>query len=224
MIRCSFNPPGESAGSSRGSIRRKARILGWGLLPAILTAALIALSGLGAHHADASLVRITAVPTAAAIQPPMGWNDWYEDRCAVTEAEILTSARQLVSTGLAGDGYNTVVITTAGWHQRDQPPEHFSLMRRHSLTASLTSRTRSIVLASSSASMSPPVQLPAPAGRGPTVTTPRMQTRSRAGGWTSSSSIPATFRVTQIQRCFLTSLELPSVRLIRTSCIRRNCR
>lgn len=110
MIRCSFNPPDESAGSSRGSIRRKARILGWGLLPAILTAALIPLSGLGAHHADAALVRITAVPTAAAIQPPMGWNDWYQDRCAVTESEILTGAHQLVSTGLAADGYNTVVI------------------------------------------------------------------------------------------------------------------
>ncbi len=40
----------------------------------------------------------------------MGWNDWYQDRCAVTESEILTSARQLVSTGLADDGYNTVVI------------------------------------------------------------------------------------------------------------------
>ncbi len=40
----------------------------------------------------------------------MGWNDWYQDRCAVTEAEILASARALVSTGLARDGYDTVVI------------------------------------------------------------------------------------------------------------------
>ncbi|HUC26665.1 MAG TPA: glycoside hydrolase family 27 protein [Streptosporangiaceae bacterium] len=40
----------------------------------------------------------------------MGWNDWYEDRCGVTESDILTSARRLVSTGLANDGYNTVVI------------------------------------------------------------------------------------------------------------------
>ena len=40
----------------------------------------------------------------------MGWNDWYQDRCGVTEAEILASARELVSTGLARDGYDTVVI------------------------------------------------------------------------------------------------------------------
>ncbi len=40
----------------------------------------------------------------------MGWNDWYQDRCTVTESEILKSARELVSTGLAADGYNTVVI------------------------------------------------------------------------------------------------------------------
>ena len=55
-------------------------------------------------------ISVTAVATTAAAQPPMGWNDWYEDRCAVTESEILTSAHQLVSTGLAGDGYNTIVI------------------------------------------------------------------------------------------------------------------
>jgi alpha-galactosidase len=40
----------------------------------------------------------------------MGWNDWYQDRCAVTESEILENARKLVSTGLAADGYDTVVI------------------------------------------------------------------------------------------------------------------
>jgi alpha-galactosidase len=45
-----------------------------------------------------------------AIMPPMGFNDWYSDHCSVTEAAILTEAGQLVSSGLAAAGYNTVVV------------------------------------------------------------------------------------------------------------------
>jgi alpha-galactosidase len=59
-------------------------------------------------------VRVVAVRVAAATvvaaKPPMGWNDWYADHCAVTQASILQAARALVSTGLAKKGYNTVVI------------------------------------------------------------------------------------------------------------------
>jgi hypothetical protein len=51
----------------------------------------------------------------------MGWNDWYEDRCAVTEDDIVASAHQLVSTGLARDGYNTVVIDDC-WMAKDRTP------------------------------------------------------------------------------------------------------
>ena len=111
MTRCRFIPPGKHIGTSKGLIGgRKAKIVGWCLAAAILTGALIPLAGFGSHHAHASPVTVTAVPTAAAAQPPMGWNDWYEDRCAVTESDILASAEQLVRTGLAVDGYNTVVI------------------------------------------------------------------------------------------------------------------
>ncbi len=53
---------------------------------------------------------VTPVPTTAAARPPLGWSDWYQDRCAVTESEILDNSRDLVSTGLAADGYDTVVI------------------------------------------------------------------------------------------------------------------
>jgi len=109
MTRRRSDPQGASIGSSRGSIGRKARI-GVFLLSAVLLASLITLAGLGYRHAHASSVVVTPIQTTAATRPPMGWNDWYEDRCAVTESDILTSARRLVSTGLADDGYNTVVI------------------------------------------------------------------------------------------------------------------
>ncbi len=68
------------------------------------------LAGLGSRHAHASPMAVTPGTATAAARPPMGWNDWYQDRCTVTESEILKSARELVSTGLAADGYNTVVI------------------------------------------------------------------------------------------------------------------
>lgn len=97
-----------SFGTLRGSLRRKARDLAGCLLPATLTGSLITLGVLGVHHAHVTVV--TRVKTTAAARPPMGWDDWYEDRCAVTESDILASARRLVSTGLAHDGYNTVVI------------------------------------------------------------------------------------------------------------------
>jgi alpha-galactosidase len=95
---------------SVSSAERTARILGWCFLAAFIAATLITLAVLGSRHARASPIAVTPVATTAAARPPMGWNDWYQDRCGVTEAEILTSARELVRTGLAADGYNTVVI------------------------------------------------------------------------------------------------------------------
>ena len=92
------------------SAERLARVLGWCLLPAFVAGTLIALPWLSSRHAHASPIAVTPVATTAAARPPMGWNDWYEDRCGVTEAAILKSASELVSTGLAADGYNTVVI------------------------------------------------------------------------------------------------------------------
>ena len=91
-------------------VERTGRILGWSLFAVVVAGTVITLAGLGARHVDASAIAVTPVPTTAAARPPMGWNDWYQDRCAVTESEILNSARELVSTGLAADGYNTVVI------------------------------------------------------------------------------------------------------------------
>ena len=43
-----------------------------------------------------------------ALTPPMGWNDWYQYRCSVTEGDVLANAQALVSSGLARLGYNYI--------------------------------------------------------------------------------------------------------------------
>jgi alpha-galactosidase len=43
-----------------------------------------------------------------ALTPPMGWNDWYQYRCSITEDDVLANAQALVSSGLAKLGYNYV--------------------------------------------------------------------------------------------------------------------
>lgn len=45
-----------------------------------------------------------------ALTPPMGFNDWYQYGCNVTEDEILANARALASSGLAKLGYNYVNV------------------------------------------------------------------------------------------------------------------
>ena len=101
------------------------------MLPALLAAALCAVSALAAvaaPHASAArlaprTVRTVAAATATtsattsaasqsyngvALTPPMGWNDWYQYRCGVTEDDVLANAKALVSSGLAKLGYDYV--------------------------------------------------------------------------------------------------------------------
>jgi len=40
----------------------------------------------------------------------MGIDDWYQDGCNVTQRDILSNARELVSAGLAADGYKYVIL------------------------------------------------------------------------------------------------------------------
>ncbi len=61
----------------------------------------LACSCLAAHAAQAQ-------PLAAT--PPMGWNDWAHYQCNFTAQTILDNARELVKTGLAARGYDTVTI------------------------------------------------------------------------------------------------------------------
>ncbi|MES2223002.1 MAG: ricin-type beta-trefoil lectin domain protein [Acidobacteriota bacterium] len=57
-------------------------------------------------------------PSLAAT-PPMGWNDWAHYQCNFTAQTILTNAKQLVKTGLAAHGYNTVTIDDC-WMLKDR--------------------------------------------------------------------------------------------------------
>jgi alpha-galactosidase len=110
MTRRRPNSLGQLTARSMSSAERTAKILGWRILPVFVAGTLIPLAALGSRHGLASAIAVTPVATTAAARPPMGWNDWYQDRCAVTESEVLKNARELVSTGLAADGYDTVVI------------------------------------------------------------------------------------------------------------------
>ena len=109
MTRRLLHDDGQLIARSMRSVERTARIPGWRLILVFIAGTLIPLAPFGSRHAQA-LIAVTPVATTAAARPPMGWNDWYQDRCAVTESEILKNARELVSTGLAADGYDTVVI------------------------------------------------------------------------------------------------------------------
>lgn len=69
-----------------------------------------------------------AIPCLAAAQtkgrrlastPPMGWNDWAHYQCNYTGRDILANAKQLVNSGLAARGYNTVTIDDC-WMQKDR--------------------------------------------------------------------------------------------------------
>ncbi|MEV6792392.1 NEW3 domain-containing protein [Streptomyces sp. NPDC051320] len=52
--------------------------------------------------------------------PPMGWNNWSYYGCDISENDVLSNARELVSSGLAAKGYDTVT-TDDCWmtHSRD---------------------------------------------------------------------------------------------------------
>ncbi|WP_030443034.1 glycoside hydrolase family 27 protein [Actinoplanes subtropicus] len=45
-----------------------------------------------------------------AATPPMGWNSWYTNKCAVTESSVKSAADTLVSSGMAALGYKYVNI------------------------------------------------------------------------------------------------------------------
>jgi alpha-galactosidase len=60
-----------------------------------------------------------APPLAAT--PPMGWNDWAHYQCNYNAQDILSSAKALVTTGLAARGYDTVTIDDC-WMQKDRDP------------------------------------------------------------------------------------------------------
>jgi alpha-galactosidase len=92
------------------------RILGMLAVPCVVCAMAVAV-GVAAHPAHRGRVRKmtaavakTAAATTAAPTPPMGFDAWDQDYCAVTQADILSNAQALVSSGLAADGYDYVIL------------------------------------------------------------------------------------------------------------------
>lgn len=64
-----------------------------------------------------TLSMMTPAAEAAAVfgqMPVMGYNTWYQYGAGATEAQVLTQAQYLVSSGLAAAGYNTVNLDD-GW-------------------------------------------------------------------------------------------------------------
>jgi alpha-galactosidase len=88
---------------------------------AVLVAAAVTAAGLAIQASEGSEMQRAAefsVPPLAS-RPPMGWDSWYADRCAVTQNEILAAGRALVSSGLAARGYDYVVLDDC-WMARNR--------------------------------------------------------------------------------------------------------
>lgn len=81
----------------------------------IIPLALILLSSIGCFSQSA---RAAESHPLAAI-PPMGWNDWAHYQCNYTAQTILDNAHELVKSGLAARGYNTITIDDC-WMQKDR--------------------------------------------------------------------------------------------------------
>ena len=66
--------------------------------------------------------------------PPMGWNDWYQYECKVTDSIIRANADALVNTGMKAAGYIYVNIDDCWQGKRDEkgfihPNERFPDMK-----------------------------------------------------------------------------------------------
>ncbi len=90
------------------------------IAPAVLVLAAVT-AGLAMWASQGSAMQRAAefsVPPLAS-RPPMGWDSWYADRCAVTQNDILAAGRALVSSGLAARGYDYVVLDDC-WMARNR--------------------------------------------------------------------------------------------------------
>jgi alpha-galactosidase len=99
------------------AIQRGARARRWLARLAVLLLALGAVGwGLGVRTASPA----QALANNLALTPPMGWNDWNAYGCNVSEALVKQTADKIVSSGLAGAGYQYVNIDDC-WmqHNRD---------------------------------------------------------------------------------------------------------
>jgi len=74
-------------------------------------AVLVTLVGSGlATISLSSAAQPTVSPAAIGTYPLMGYDGWYVDYCGTSQKLVLSEARELIRTGLAAAGYNTVIV------------------------------------------------------------------------------------------------------------------
>ncbi|MFG3280875.1 ricin-type beta-trefoil lectin domain protein [Streptomyces sp. NPDC048111] len=78
------------------------------LLAALLAVPLAATGALAAPGPATPAAPAQSRPLAAT--PPMGWNNWAHYMCDISEQTVVHNADALVSTGLAGKGYDTLTV------------------------------------------------------------------------------------------------------------------
>ncbi len=76
-------------------------------------------------------------------RPPMGWDSWYANRCAVTQQDVLAAGRALVTTGLAARGYDYVVVDDC-WMGRHRLPNGRLIWERATFPAGIPWLVRQI--------------------------------------------------------------------------------
>jgi alpha-galactosidase len=82
-------------------------------LSATVTAGAVPAASAGAARPAAQVRHSAGKPAGQsynglALTPPMGWNDWYQYGCGVTQADVLANAEALLSSGLSKLGYDYV--------------------------------------------------------------------------------------------------------------------
>lgn len=90
------------------NLRRRSLALLGSICAALSLVALATVAPAGAPPASADTSTASASYNGLALTPPMGWNDWYQYRCSITEGDVLANAKALVSSGLAKLGYDYV--------------------------------------------------------------------------------------------------------------------
>ena len=78
--------------------------------------------------------QVFAQTVPVAQTPPMGWNDWYQYKCTISDAIVRANADALVSTGMKAAGYTYISIDDCWQGTRDaqgniQPNSRFPDMK-----------------------------------------------------------------------------------------------
>ncbi len=118
-------PPGLILDAQTGIIRGRAAFAGTTVVPIRVSNA----RGAATFELTFRIGRYQLAQT-----PPMGWNSWNAYGCGVTEKRVQAAADDLISTGLARRGYNSVNVDDCWQGARDrrglQPNAKFGDMKK----------------------------------------------------------------------------------------------